>query len=47
MLKATPYEEALENIRDAIRLHLEDRLETGEEIPQSKSISLTSLEVTV
>lgn len=41
------YEDALENIRDAIRLHLEDRLESGEEIPQSESISLTSLEVAV
>ncbi len=41
------YEEALENIKDAIRLHVEDRLETGEEIPQPESISLTSLEVTV
>lgn len=41
------YEEALENIRDAIRLHIEDRLESGEEIPQPESISLTSLEVTV
>ncbi len=41
------YEEALENIRDAIRLHIEDRLESGEEISQPESISLTSLEVTV
>ncbi|HWQ19600.1 MAG TPA: type II toxin-antitoxin system HicB family antitoxin [Methanotrichaceae archaeon] len=41
------YEETLENIRDAIRLHLEDRLESGEEILQSESISLTSLEVVV
>lgn len=41
------YEEALENIRDAIRIHVEDRLETGEEIPQPESISLTSLEVAV
>jgi len=41
------YEEALENIKDAIRLHLEDRIESGEEIPQSESISLTSLEVAV
>ena len=28
------YEESLENIKDAIRLHVEDRLESGEEIPQ-------------
>lgn len=41
------YEEALKNIRDAIRLHVEDRLEDGEKIPQMESISLTSLEVAV
>ena len=41
------YEEALENIKDAIRLHVEDRLEAGEEIPQPESVSLTSLEVAV
>jgi predicted RNase H-like HicB family nuclease len=41
------YEEAMENIRDAIRLHLEDRLESGEEVPQLESISLTSLDVAV
>jgi len=41
------YEEALENIKDAIRLHVEDRLKSGEEIPQPESVSLTSLEVAV
>ena len=41
------YEEAMENIRDAIRLHLEDRLESGEEVPQLESVSLTSLDVAV
>ncbi len=41
------YEEVLENIRDAIRLHIEDRLEAGEEIPQSESVSLTSSEIVV
>jgi predicted RNase H-like HicB family nuclease len=41
------HEEALENIKDAIRLHVEDRLECGEEIPQPESVSLTSLEVAV
>ena len=39
------YEEALGNIRDAIQLHLEDRLESGEEIPQPESVSLTLLEL--
>ena len=41
------YEEALVNIKDAIRLHVEDRVESGEEIPQAESISLTSLEMVV
>ena len=41
------YEEVLENIRDAIRLHIIDRRENGEDIPQAKEVSLTSLEVTV
>jgi len=41
------YEEALENIRDAIRLHIEDREQSGEGIPQPESVSLTSLEVAV
>ena len=39
------YEETLENIKDAIHLHVEDRLESGEDIPQPESVSLTSLEV--
>ena len=41
------YEEALANIEDTIRLHVEDRLESGEEIPRGDSVSLTSLEVVV
>lgn len=41
------YEKALENIKDAIRLHVEDRIEGGEDIPQPESVSLTSLEVAV
>jgi predicted RNase H-like HicB family nuclease len=41
------YEETLENIRDAVRLHVEDRLDSGEEVPQSESVSLTSLEVAI
>ena len=39
------YEETLENIKDAVHLHIEDRLESGEDIPQPESVSLTSLEV--
>ncbi|MEK7712395.1 MAG: type II toxin-antitoxin system HicB family antitoxin [Nitrospirota bacterium] len=41
------YEEVLENIKDAIRLHIEDRIESGEEIPQPESVSLTLMDVAV
>ncbi len=41
------YEEAVENIKDAIRLHIEDRLADGEEIPERISVSLTTVEVAV
>ena len=41
------YEEVLENVKDAIHLHIEDRIASGEEIPQAESVSLTSLEVAV
>ena len=41
------YEEAMENIKDAIRLHIEDMKEAGETIPLIESISMTSLEVAV
>ena len=41
------YEEALENIKDAIHLHVEDRIEAGEEVPQAGMVSMTSLEIAV
>ena len=41
------YEEVLKNIKDAMHLHIEDRIESGEEIPSLESVSLTSLEVAV
>lgn len=41
------YEEVLTNIQDAIRLHVIDRLESGEDIPQAELVSLTSLEVAI
>ena len=41
------YEEAVENIRDAIRLHVEDRLANGEEVPEKVSVSLSTVEVAV
>jgi len=45
--QGTTYEEAIENISDAIRLHIEERLQAGESIDSPESISLTSLEVAV
>jgi predicted RNase H-like HicB family nuclease len=45
--QGTTYEEVLGNIKDAIRLHVEDRLASGEEIPQVDFVSLTALEVAV
>ncbi|MFA5779136.1 MAG: type II toxin-antitoxin system HicB family antitoxin [Elusimicrobiota bacterium] len=39
------YEEAMKNIKDAIELHVEDRLENDEEIPTAKEISLTTVEI--
>ena len=41
------YEEVLENIADAIRLHIEDRLANGEPVPQGEFVSLTTLEVSL
>jgi predicted RNase H-like HicB family nuclease len=41
------YEEVLGNIKDALRLHVEDRIENGEDIPQAESVSLTLMEVAV
>jgi len=41
------YEEVLENIKDVIKLHVEDRIENGEGILQPESVILTSLEVAV
>jgi len=40
------YEEAVANIKDAIRLHIEDRLADGEEIPRA-SVSLSTVEIAV
>ena len=41
------YEEAVENIKDAIRLHIEDRIANGEEVPENDSVSLSTVAVTV
>jgi predicted RNase H-like HicB family nuclease len=41
------YEEAIANIKDAIRLHVEDRLAAGEEIPKPTSVSFSTVEIAV
>ena len=41
------YEEAVANIKDAIRLHIEDRLAEGQEIPEPVSVSLSTVEVAI
>ena len=41
------HEQATENIRDAIRLHIEDRFASGEEIPEQVSVTLSTIEVAV
>ncbi len=40
------FEEVIENIKDAIRLHVEDRLANNEPVTTSDIISLSSVEVT-
>ena len=41
------FEEVRANIEDAIRLHLEARLASGEEIKAPESVNLTTVEVAV
>lgn len=41
------YEEARINLTDAIRLHVEDRLASGEEITFAESVNLTTVEVAI
>ena len=41
------YEEALHNIEEAISLHVEDRIENGEQIPIREEISFTTVEVQI
>jgi predicted RNase H-like HicB family nuclease len=41
------YEEVIANIEDAIRLHVEDRVQRGEAIPVPSMVSLTTVEIAV
>lgn len=39
------FEEVIENIKDAIKLHVEDRLANNEPVTTSEIVSLSSIEV--
>ncbi len=41
------YEEVMRNIRDAIRLHIEDRLAQGDPLPETGEVTLAVLDVAV
>ena len=41
------FEGTMESLKEAIGLHLEDRLACGEEIPRSDTVSLLMLDVAV
>ena len=41
------YEDPATNIKDAIRLHVEDRLAVDEDLPEQVSVSLSTVEVVV
>ena len=43
--QAGTYEEALDSLRGAVVLHVEDRLSRGEAIPRVEAISLIMVEV--
>jgi predicted RNase H-like HicB family nuclease len=46
-IQGETYEEVIVNIKDALRLHIEDRIADGEAILQAESVSLTSMEIAV
>lgn len=41
------YEEALENIKDAVKLHIADRLANQEKFLKKESVSLSTVEIAV
>lgn len=41
------YEEVMQNLRDAVRLHLEDRLAVGAPLPAAGEVTLAVLDVAV
>lgn len=43
--QGSTYEKAIENITDAIKLHIADRMTTKDKLPNTRSISLSTIEV--
>lgn len=41
------YEEVLANLKDAISLHIQDIIESGEELPTAELINIATVEVSV
>jgi predicted RNase H-like HicB family nuclease len=41
------YEEALANVKDAIALHIQDRLENGESVTRPEILNIATVEVAV
>jgi predicted RNase H-like HicB family nuclease len=44
-VQGNAYEETLQNPREAVTLHVEDRLACGEDIPRVETVSLIMVEV--
>lgn len=47
VVQGATYEEAMQHVEDAIRLHIEDRLARGEPVPVASAVSLTTIEIAV
>ncbi|HOC78406.1 MAG TPA: type II toxin-antitoxin system HicB family antitoxin [Methanofastidiosum sp.] len=43
--QGSTYEEVIKNIKDVIKLHLEEMREAGQKLPTNEIISLTTVEV--
>jgi len=41
------YEEVIENIKDVIKLLLEEMNETGQKLPENQNVSFTTVEVAI
>jgi predicted RNase H-like HicB family nuclease len=41
------YEEAMENIKDAVRLHVQDRIKAREKLPSAELVGVASVKIAV